>query len=68
MKQLEFNFNKKNKYFDSDVERNLFYDFCKMMYSENGRERRIYQEKPYKNLLDIFARIGIFFIENGRNN
>ena len=50
MKQLEFNFERKNKYFDSDVERNLFYDFCKMMYSENGRERRIYKETPYKNL------------------
>jgi len=50
MKQLEFNFNIKNKYFDSEMERNLFYDFCKIMYSENGRERRIYKEKPYKNL------------------
>ena len=50
MKQLEFNFNKKNKYFDTEIERNLFYDFCKIMYSENGRERRIYNEKPYKNL------------------
>lgn len=50
MKQLEINFNTKSKYFDTEIERNLFYDFCKIMYAENGRERRIYKETPYKNL------------------
>ena len=39
MKQLEFNFERKNKYFDTDIERRLFKDFCKYMYSENTRER-----------------------------
>jgi len=55
MKQLEFNFERKNKYFDSDIERNLFYDFCKIKYSDCNFEINQYikngfKEKPYKNL------------------
>jgi hypothetical protein len=57
MKQLEFNFERKNKYFDSDIERRLFKDFCKYMYSENTRERLREKEKPYK-------RIGLYVRKN----
>ena len=59
MKQLEFNF---NYVFSSDLEKRLFWNWVKSMFSDCNSERRRYQEKPYKSVRAYYKRNKRFLI------
>ena len=66
MKQLEFNFERKNKYFDTDIKGDYLKIFCKYMYSENITLIKT-KKTTVKELVYMFARIGILEHREFRN-
>jgi len=53
MKQLEFNFNYS---FTSDLEKRLFWNWVKSMFSDCNSERRRYQEEEYKSVREYYKK------------
>ena len=59
MKQLEFNFRYS---FSSELERKLFWNWVKSMFSDCNSERRRYQEKEYKSVRAYYKKNKEFLI------